>query len=145
MKRFWSIFLWVVLLSCGTDRTERNPYLQEVNFRVDINLNLPLYSPLTNDGSALYIGANGVGTAGAFVLNTGFNNYIAFEASCPNHAPNECSTMDLKGQVVTCSCEGFEYNLYTGQLTNNPEDGTRYYDMLFYQTSYSNGRVVISN
>ncbi|WP_291870631.1 hypothetical protein [Maribacter sp.] len=145
MKRFWSVFLIGILLSCNSDRTNRNPYLQEIGFRFEINLNLPLYSPLTNPGSAVYIGASGVGTSGAFVLHTGFNNYIAFEASCPNHAPNECSTMVLDGQVVTCSCEDYQYNLYTGQLLNTPDDGGRYYDMLFYQASYSSGSVIISN
>ncbi len=145
MKYLWSLFLCLILFSCETDRVNRNPYLQEVGFRYELNLSLPLYSSLTNDGSAVYVGANGVGTAGAFVLNTGFNQYIAFEASCPNHIPNDCSTMTLDGQTVTCSCEGFEYTLYTGDLFNVPDDGKRYYNMLYYNASYSNGTVIISN
>lgn len=145
MKHLWALLLTAILLSCSNDRSNRNPYLQEVGFRFDINLNLPLYSPLTNTGSAVYISNATVGTRGAFVINTGFNTFMAWEASCPNHAPNECSTMTLNNQTVTCSCEDYEYNLFTGQLMNRPDDGGRYYDLLYYSASYSNNVVTISN
>lgn len=145
MQRICSFFLIILLLSCSSDKTNRNPFLQEIGFRFDINLNLPLYSPLTNTGNAIYIGSQGVGTRGAFVINTGFNEFMAWEASCPNHAPNSCSTMVLNGSSVTCSCEDYEYSLFTGQLLNRPDDGNRYYDMLFYQASFSGNTVLISN
>ncbi|WP_298477276.1 hypothetical protein [uncultured Maribacter sp.] len=145
MKRFLSFFLIVILFSCESDRTNRNPYLQEIGFRYEINLNLPLYSPLTNTGNTVYISAKGVGTRGAFIINSGFNQFRVFEASCPNHAPNECSTMVLNGQVATCSCEDYEYSLFTGQQLNRPDDGSRYYNMLEYHASFSGNTVIISN
>ena len=145
MKHLSGILLFFLLLACDNNSTNRNPYLQEVSFRFDLNLNLPLYSPLTNTGSAVYVGNASVGTRGAFVINSGFNSFMAWEASCPNHAPNECSTMTLKGQLVTCSCEGYEYNLFTGQLMNTPDDGQRYHDLLFYRSTFSGNTVIISN
>lgn len=145
MKRILGLSLLFFLLSCDKNSTNRNPYLQEISFRFDLNLNLPLYSPLTNIGSAVYVGNAGVGTKGAFVIKSGFNTYMAWEASCPNHAPNNCSTMSLSGQLVTCSCEGYEYNLFTGQLMNRPNDGKRYHDLLFYRATYSGNSVIISN
>jgi nitrite reductase/ring-hydroxylating ferredoxin subunit len=145
MKRILAILVFFFLLSCDNNSTNRNPYLQEVGFRFDLNLNLPLYSALTNTGSAVYVGNAAVGTRGAFVINTGFNSFMAWEASCPNHAPNNCSTMSLKGQLVTCSCEGYEYNLFTGQLMNRPEDGKTYHDLLFYRATQSGNTVIISN
>lgn len=145
MTHFWSLTLLVLLISCDTDRTNRNPFLQEIGFRFDINLNLPLYSSLTNTGSAVYINSAEVGTRGAFVINAGFDQFRAFEASCPNHVPNDCSTMSLNGQIVKCACENFEYNLFTGQQLNRPDDGNRYYDMLEYNTSFQGNVVVISN
>ena len=66
MRKIWSIFLLVLVFSCGKDQTNRNPYLQEIGFRFDINLNLPLYSPLTNTGNAVYIANKSVGTRGVF-------------------------------------------------------------------------------
>ncbi len=145
MYRYWLVFFSMILLGCSKDRTLRNPYLQEIGFRFDINLNLPLYSPLTNPGNTIYVDNPGVGTRGVFVINTGFNVFRAFEASCPNHAPNGCSTMDLSGQTALCSCEEYEYSLFTGQLLNRPEGDSRYYDMLEYRASQSGNVVVISN
>ncbi len=144
MPRLWFLFI-LLLLNCNNDRGIRNPFLQEIGFRFDANLNLPLYSPLTNPGNAVYIGAQGVGTRGVFIINTGFDVFRAFEASCPNHAPNSCSTMDLDGQNAICSCENYEYSLFTGQQLNRPDDGNRYYDMLEYRATQSGNTVVISN
>lgn len=143
MKRIWGLLLLIFLLSCDKERTNRNPFLQELGFRFDINLNLPLYNPLTNPGSSVFIGNAQVGTRGAFVSNSGFDVFRVFEASCPNHAPNECSTMTLNGTVVSCSCEDYEYSTITGQMLNAPDDGRRYYDMLEYRASYNGSNLII--
>ena len=145
MKYFWGCVLFVLLISCESDPTNRNPYLQEVSFRFDLNLNLPLYNALNTIGNPVYVPNNGVGTRGAFVIRSGLDTYFAFEASCPNHAPNNCSTMDLDGQNVVCSCEDFTYSLFTGQQLNRPDDGNRYYDLLFYRATRSGNVVTISN
>jgi nitrite reductase/ring-hydroxylating ferredoxin subunit len=144
--RLVCIFLaTLVLLACSNDRGDRNPYLPEIGFRFDINLNLPLYSPLTTTGNAVFVGTQGLGVRGVFVMNTGFNMYRAFEASCPNHPPSSCSTMDLNGQTAVCACEEYEYSLFTGQLLSKPEDGNRIFNMLEYRASQNGNTVVISN
>ncbi|WP_116771257.1 Rieske (2Fe-2S) protein [Maribacter litoralis] len=140
-----SILILLIFTACSNDGTNRNPYLQEIGFRFEANLNLPSYSPLTNTGSAVYIQSDLAGTRGVFVINAGFDQFRAFEASCPNHAPNDCSTMELDGQIATCSCEDYQYSLFTGQLLNRPDDENRYYDMLEYNANYSGGSVIISN
>jgi len=145
MVRTWSIIFAIFLLSCDSDPTNRNPFLQEIGFQFDINLNLPLYSPLTNVGNAVYIGAEGVGIKGVFVINAGFDQFRAFEASCPNHAPSGCSRMEMEGQTAICDCTGFEYSLFTGQQLNRPDDGRRYYDMLEYRTAFTGNTLIISN
>ena len=145
MTRILSISLMLLLFSCSSDRTNRNPFLQEIGFRFDANLNLPLYSPLTNTGSAILVTSEGIGTRGVFIVNTGFDQFRAFEASCPNHAPNNCSTMILDGQVATCSCEDYQYSLFTGQQLNRPDDGNRYYDMLEYRATFGGNIVSVSN
>ncbi len=145
MKRIFLLALLGVFCACDSERTNRNPYLQEIGFGFEVNLRLPLYSLLTNTGSAVLISQEAVGTRGVFVINTGFNQFRAFEASCPNHVPNNCSTMSFTGQVATCACEGYEYSLFTGQQLNRPDDGNRYYDMLEYRANFSGGTVRISN
>ena len=142
-------FQWLMLalltVCCDSDSGQRNPYLREVGFRFEINLNLPLYSPLNTIGNPVYIENSGVGIRGVYVMNTGFDIFRAFEASCPNHAPNSCSTTALDGQNARCGCEDYEYSLFTGQMLNRPDDGNRYYDMLEYRASLSGSTVTISN
>ena len=145
MKRIFAFILFVFLLSCDKQQTNRNPFLQEIGFAFDLNLNLPLYSPLTNSGSVIYVGNQQVGTRGVFVINTGFDTFRAFEASCPNHEPNDCSTMVLDGIIATCACDDYEYSLFTGQMLNRPDDGGRYYDMLIYNNTYNNNIVRVYN
>lgn len=145
MKRICLWLVFVLLLACSKDEGNRNPYLQEIAFRFEVNLNLPLYSPLTNTGNAIYIGNQGVGLRGVFVINKGFDQFFAWEASCPNHAPSACSTMDLNSQTVICSCDDYEYNLFTGQQLNRPDDDKQYYDLLFYNTAFNGTSIVISN
>jgi len=145
MKRIFGLILMVFILCCEDDRGQRNPNLLEIGFRFDMNLNLPLYSLLANTGNAVYVGANGVGTRGIFVMNVGFDQFRAFEASCPNHLPNDCSTMQLDSQIAICPCEDFEYSLFTGQQFSPPQDGTRYYNMLEYNARFNGGVVVVTN
>ena len=145
MKACLALILLVLTLSCDSGTTNRNPFLQEVGFRFELNLNLPLYNNLNNIGNPIYVGNDAVGTRGAFVMKTGLDTFFAFEASCPNHAPNTCSTMTIDGQNVVCSCEDFTYNLFTGQFLNRPDDGARYYDLLFYRAVQSGSSVIISN
>ena len=132
-------------MACESNQGVRNPFLIDARFRVDLNLNLPLYSPLLFTGNSVYVGTNGVGTRGIFVTNVGNDLFRAYEASCPNHLPNDCSTMELDGQVVSCSCEDFEYFLLSGQQSSPPQDGTRYYDLLEYNARLNGGVVVVTN
>jgi nitrite reductase/ring-hydroxylating ferredoxin subunit len=53
--------------------------------------------------------------------------------------------MDRNGQTVVCSCEDYEYSLFTGQQLNRPDDGNRYYNMLEYRATQNGNVVVISN
>lgn len=139
------LFLAILLVCCNSDTAQRNPFLLELGFRFEINLNLPLYSPLTTTGNPVYVANTGVGIRGVFVMNTGFDIFRAFEASCPNHSPNTCSTMSIDGQVARCACEDYEYSLFTGQQLNRPDTSTRLYDMLEYRANLSGNSVFISN
>ena len=42
--------LLLILLGCGKDKIERNPYLASVRFNVNLNLNLPGYDNLRYAG-----------------------------------------------------------------------------------------------
>jgi nitrite reductase/ring-hydroxylating ferredoxin subunit len=139
------LIIAILLIGCSQDTAIRNPYLTEYGFRYSIDLNLPQFVLLNTIGNPVYIGSAGVGIRGVFIMNTGFGQFMAWEASCPNHPPNNCSTLQLDGQNVVCDCEGYSYTLFTGQLLNRPNDGKTYYDLLYYQTTSGGNTVVISN
>ncbi|MDM9631348.1 hypothetical protein [Robiginitalea aurantiaca] len=141
----WPVLSLLILVCCDSDTQQRNPYLQEFGFRFEINLGLPTYNPLTTIGNPVYIPTEGAGIRGVFVMNTGFDVYRAFEATCPNHSPNSCSTMTIEGQNAVCACEDFEYSLFTGQQLDRPDDDNRYYDMLEYRASPGGNSIIISN
>ncbi len=145
VKSIYSLLACLVFLACSKDTQQRNPFLPEIGFRFDINLNLPLYSPLLTQGNPIFLDNAAVGIRGVFIMNTGFELYRAFEASCPNHAPNTCSTLELDGQVARCACEDYEYSLFTGQMLNRPDTEERLYDLLEYRAIRSGNIVTIQN
>lgn len=126
--------------SCESDNSlgKRNPYLLDISFNISLNTNLPQYSTLQFPGNALYI--SNVGNKGLFVINTG-SGIRAWDASDPNHEPRSCSQMQLNGIEVTCSCEDYTYNLYTGLVKNEDLN----YSMLEYQASMNGNYITISN
>ncbi|NPA43214.1 MAG: hypothetical protein GXO27_04195 [Chlorobi bacterium] len=111
-KILLSIVLSAILIGACKQRTPDNPYLHEVHFDITLNLDLPRYSALKYAGNAVYVDRGGI--KGVFVYNTGAG-YNAFEASDPNHYPNDCSRMELSGATVQCPCEGNRYSLTDGR------------------------------
>lgn len=115
MKRYFFLIIVLFSLSCHKDKVvSANPYLQNVSFSKEINMNLPSYNGLNYVSQPILITDPGAGIKGIVVMKAGENDYRAYEASCPNHYPSNCSLMEIDGINVKCPCENFEYNLYTG-------------------------------
>jgi nitrite reductase/ring-hydroxylating ferredoxin subunit len=92
----------------------KNPYIPNYTFTININMNLPAYSNLQYPSNAIYYSGAGVGAKGIYIFNTG-SGYNAFDAACPNQVISSCSAMTLKGINVVCPCDSTEYSLFTGQ------------------------------
>ena len=146
MRTLFGAFILILLLSCSSDdSSNRNPFIPDVGFTFDINLNLPLFGGLNTPGNAIFIGNPGVGVRGIFVINTG-SGFLAWEANCPNQAPSSCSTMELSGGVnVVCPCDNNEYSLFNGQLLTEPTEGERVFGLLNYATRVNGNIVIVSN
>ena len=149
-KILWLLGLAIVLSCDNGGGGNRNPFLREVAFSFEIDLNLPLYSGLTTIGNAIYIGNTGVGIRGIFVINAGSgignNNYLAWEANCPNQTPNNCSTMTITGGTnCVCPCDNYEYTLFTGQLLSEPVGEERTFGLLNYQTRVNGNIITVFN
>ncbi|EIA09354.1 Rieske (2Fe-2S) protein [Flavobacterium frigoris] len=114
MKKHLLIFIVLTLfLGCSDSSfNNKNPYIPNYTFTIDINMNLPAYSNLQYPSNAIYY--SGIGTKGIYIFNTG-SGYNAFDAACPNQVISSCSTMTLKGINLICPCDSAEYSLFTGQ------------------------------
>ncbi|WP_335966871.1 hypothetical protein [Galbibacter sp. PAP.153] len=139
------VFALTLLTACSSDDSfDNNPYLAEPSFSYNINLNLPKYAGLANPGSAVFVNEPNVGIKGVFVYHYGSGSYLAWEASCPNHAPSNCSTMELSTPLVECSCEGYTYELLTGSITEyDGED--KVYPLQAYRVSANGSNIRIYN
>src|SRR6476620_9202765 len=103
------IIISLFFLGCSNnENSNKNPYLPNYSFSVDLNLNLPTYSTLKYASNSVYY--PGVGVSGIIVFNTG-SGYNAFDAACPNQEVSSCSTMTIKGVNALCACDSKEYNL----------------------------------
>lgn len=114
MKKYFLLFVVISMFSSCSNSTfnNKNPYLPNYSFTIDINMNLPSYSTLLYPSNAIYY--SGQGVRGIIVFNTG-SGYNAFDAACPNQALGACSTMTIKGINALCPCDSKEYSLFTGQ------------------------------
>ena len=148
LKRIWfttgfSALLFLLLMGCSRENLERNPYLPELQFSVPINLNLPEYNALLFAGGSHFLPQ--YGHKGILIFNLNGNSYTAWEASCPNHLPNDCSRTQVVGVLAECTCEGYQYSLATGQLLNPDAALSSPYSMVFYSTVLRGNTLVISN
>ncbi len=118
MKKYILLLVTIIFLSgCDSDNyNNNNPYLPNYNFSIDIDMNLPLYTPLKFTSNPVRISQAGIGINGIFVMKTG-SGYAAYEASCPNQALTSCSGLTLNGINVICNCDQVAYSLFTGLPT----------------------------
>lgn len=121
------------------ENSNKNPYIPNHNFSVELNMNLPLYSGLKSPGNGIYYSGPGAGAKGLIIFYTG-STYNAFDAACPNQEISSCSTMTIKGINALCACDNKEYNLFTGQ-----GDGTVTYPMKQYRVEVNDNMIRIYN
>ena len=128
---------------CGKEPLQRNPYLVDIRFQRDLNLSLPLYNGLNYVGGSMLIPDLGIN--GVIIFNLNNSSYLAWEATCPNHAPKNCSSLSIEGVLAVCSCEEFRYSLATGQILNPDENLNPPQNLLFYQVQNLNGTLRVFN
>lgn len=133
----------VMAVSCSKsdEKQNRNPFLTNPVVRLNLNLNLPEYSPLKFPGN--YI-TTSQGIKGIVVYCVSDSQYFAYDLTDPNHPPSECSRMTINGVIATCPCEDDEntYNIASfGQHVTNPDK----YPMQPYRAERNGNSIQISN
>lgn len=131
----------VINLGCSgdDDPLRANPNLPNINVNLVLDLNLPQYNPLNFPGNSLTTSLQGI--RGIVIYNVDNSQYTAFELSCPNIPPSDCSRMQIDGIMAFCPCNGNEFNIVTGQLTA----GEGQYPMLAYRAVREGDQLRISN
>ena len=137
------LLLTFISLSCSKsdDKEDNNPYLDNPLVNLNLNLNLPEYSPLKFPGEKIVINSQGI--KGIVVYNVNNELYTAFELSDPNHNPSSCSKMTVEGVIASCPCSDDEntYDIVTGQ--HQTEGNT--YPMQQYRVERNGENILISN
>ena len=85
------------------------------------------------------------GLKGVLLFNLNGRNFLAWEATCPNHTPRSCSLLQINGVLAQCSCEDYQYSLANGQLLNGGENASTTYPMINYQVEVFDSFLTISN
>lgn len=134
------VFCALMFVSCEGDDDGRNnnPFLVDTSFNIQLSSIQAL--DLQVPGTAIF-NQNG-GIRGVIVINTG-SGFLAWEASDPNHAPNECSRMEVVGGFsARCQCDDDNtYNLITGQSIDEVLEFT----MLPYRVNVNGSVITVSN
>lgn len=124
------LFTAILFAACSTSDDGRinNPNLVDINFRYQINLDLPEYNDLLYPGNEYVTYSQGI--KGIVIYNINNQQYTAFELSDPNHTPSSCSAMTVEGITAKCHCDdGNEYSIITGEQLS----GTGEYPMKAYR------------
>ena len=140
MKPLCLVVLLSLFLSCANDDVQQNPYLNQLPpFEFELNLNLPQYDNLRFTGGTLTLPQ--LGLRGVHFYNLNGTQLLAWEASCPNHRPNTCSSTEIQGIETKCNCEDYLYSLVTGQ----PLSEDAQYGMANYGVRRTGNLVLIYN
>ncbi len=142
MKKLIVVFVFFIsFLGCQKEQLRNtNPYIPNYSFSISIDTGLPLYSGLKTPINPIYIGDTNVGVKGIIVMKISETEYKAWEATCPNQYPSDCTTLVIKGNTeAKCNCDNIVYSLFTGV-------GTGQYTMKPYRVDIlENGIVRIYN
>ena len=138
IKRISLILCIFLFNSCEKQDENINPFIPDVSFEKTINLSLPNYDNLNYNGGSYFL--QNVGVKGVILFNLN-NSILAWEASCPNEKPSNCSTMEIQGLQVECKCNSNLYSLANGQ----PLKINNSYPMVAYFTQKSGNSLRIYN
>ena len=139
MKRLFPIIVCVIF-SCQDNIVEQNPYLNNLpSFEFELNLDLPLYNNLRFAGGTHTLSM--LGLKGVHLYNLDGSQILAWEASCPNQRPSDCSNTIVNGIEAVCNCDDSIYSLITGQPLSEGVE----YGLVNYGISRTGNLVLIKN
>ena len=137
------IYVLLIFVNCQKNSINKNPYIPDLKFDYDINLNLPEYDNLKFVGGTKII--DRIGYKGVIVFNLNGNNFLAWEASCPNEIPSNCSKTKIEGVLAVCEYNENKYSLATGQIILDKTSTKKYFPLVNYGIIKTGNILKISN
>ncbi|WP_121964398.1 hypothetical protein [Myroides sp. N17-2] len=125
MKKLF-IILFTILIAAACSKSDSryvNPNLPSNSINYTVYLNNPDAINLLNPGGVYVAYGVGGSISGIGIYNAG-TQYFAYELTCPNHKPLECSVLtrkENKGVFVYCKClhnhdgQEAQFSLINGQ------------------------------
>jgi len=152
MKYIYLLVAALIVTSCQ-DNSIDDPncqFLLDIGINEIVNLGLLPGSNLSSGTSVLIESAThrGIIVTQIGASSAGSNvTYYAWDAADPNHTFSGCKLLPTNnfgtyGLTATCSCEGNEYSLVTGQALG---DGNLPCGLRFYRVTKSGNTLIISN
>lgn len=117
----------LTVVSCKDNTVTGSDFFTPVQVYLNINLSLPAYAALSVPQGYVY--ENG-GNKGIIVYRTIFNEYVAFDRTCPDNPGNACSyiSMDSSNAYYRCghyapnwqACCNSKFDPATGNVLTSP-------------------------
>jgi Rieske Fe-S protein len=103
-NKFWLLLMVSSLLlsNCKEDNLNtNNDFFTPVQVYLNINLSLPNYTILTNTQGFVYEPG---GNKGIIIYHTVFNEFVAFDRTCPHNPGDNCSMVSVDSSSTFFRC-----------------------------------------
>lgn len=127
IKKNLSLFISLLtfsLLTFNSSCSERNETVScfpNATVSVQLNLSLPSYYALQNEGGWVYVNEEGSGTRGLIVYRrslNGQNAFMIYDRNAPHICPDTGTTLEVEnGTAIHCPKDNAKWILSTGQPT----------------------------
>ena len=110
MNKILSVITLVLLTTAGCKDASLNTnqdFFTPVQVYLNINLSLPTYAPLTLPQGFVYEPG---GNKGIIIYRTIYNEYIAFDRTCPNNPTDACSFVSMDSTMAFFRCGQYNPN-----------------------------------
>ncbi len=143
MRRLSVIFLFTVLLSCGSDGPIDDPIPFQSFPTISFSISLPAYSALQIDGGHVVIpyGAIEAGIKGIIVYRENLNTFRSFEQNCSFQPNDACANVQAFALNMQDACCGSIFRYDDGE----PAGGLAWRPLGQYKTTISGSTVTITD
>ncbi len=101
------ILLSFTLSNCKDNTITNQDFFTPVQVYLNINMDLPLYSPLLIPQGFIYEAG---GNKGIIIYHNIYNEYVAFDRTCPNNPSDACSYISMDSSSAFFRCGQYAPN-----------------------------------